>query len=110
MHALMITFTSAVATDQLTMPFQEYAQALTAVPGLVAKTWIADETTLGGFHLFDASAAADDYLEGALLASVRANPAFSEFTVTRFHVLEGLSAVTNGLGQAPLVERVRSDR
>lgn len=110
MHAVLITFTSVVATDQLATPFEEYARALAEVPGLVAKTWIADENTLGGFHLFDTPAAADDYLTGALLASVRANPGFSRFAVTHFDVLDALSAMTNGLGGAPLVECGPSDR
>jgi hypothetical protein len=109
MHAVLITFASAVELPTLEAPFTEYARALGDVPGLVSKTWLVDDSTLGGFHLFESAAAAEAYLEGPLLASVRANPAFSHFAVTHYGVVEPLSAMTNGLG-APLVDAAGSDR
>lgn len=100
MHALLITFSSSVELAELVEPFSEYATALAQVPGLVSKTWIASEDSLGGFHLFETSVAADAYLAGPMLAEVRADPAFSDFRVVRYDVVEQLSAITNGLGGA----------
>jgi hypothetical protein len=90
MHAVLITFTSAASLDQLAAPFEEYANALQSVPGLVMKTWIADGTTLGGFHIFASPDAADSYLHSELLASVASNPAFTDFV----DVIGRLSAIT----------------
>jgi hypothetical protein len=98
MHAVLITFTSAIEPTELAGPFREYARALDDVPGLVSKTWLADEDVLGGFYLFETSEVADEYLGGSLLASVAENPVFSNFAIRRIDVLEQLSAMTNGLG------------
>ncbi len=93
MHAVLITFTSTATLDQVAEPFERYAHALRAIPGLVMKTWIADGTTLGGFHIFDDTSHADGYLNSELLATVKSNPAFSDFRVTRFDVIDTLSAI-----------------
>jgi hypothetical protein len=93
MHAVLITFTSAASLDQVAEPFERYAHALRAVPGLVMKTWIADGSTLGGFHIFDDPSHADNYLTGELLATVTANPIFTDFHVTRFDIIDTLSAI-----------------
>ena len=112
MHAVLITFTSEVDLPALAGPFDEYADALRDVPGLVSKTWLADDDVLGGFHLFESAATAEEYLRGALLASVCASPAFGNFSIRHFDVLDGLSATTNGVGARPALEHAaaRSDR
>ncbi|MDQ6834356.1 MAG: hypothetical protein M3008_13250 [Chloroflexota bacterium] len=51
MHAVLITFQSSTDLDDLVGPFAEYATTLQRIKGLVAKTWIQDGTTLGGFHI-----------------------------------------------------------
>ena len=53
MHAVLITFTTSAGLDDLKGPFTEYAKALKDRDGLVAKTWIHDGTTLGGFHIIN---------------------------------------------------------
>lgn len=94
MHAVHITFQSTLDRDDLAAPFADYARALQAVDGLILKTWIADGTTFGGFYVFENRAVADAYLTSALVAGLTANPAFSEFTVQHYTVLEELSATT----------------
>lgn len=94
MHAVLITFTSSVGTDVLMAPFAEYAEALNRVEGFVFKTWLREGTTIGGFHLFTDRETAEAFLNGALAASVVANPAFSDFRVEQFGTLEQLSRVT----------------
>jgi hypothetical protein len=108
-HAVLITFTSAADPAELVGPFEQYATALRAVPGLIAKTWLADGSVLGGFHLFESAAAADQYVTGPLFASVRENPQFSNVDIVQFEVLEPLSAITNGLGASALAMSPSSD-
>ena len=100
MHALVITFRSAVAPEELQVDFTRYAEALRdgAVRGLVGKTWLADGPTLGGFCLFEDREVADRYLDGMFAEAVTSNPAFSDVRVERYEVDEALSRMTNGLG------------
>jgi hypothetical protein len=94
MHAVLITFRSSADLEALVGPFTDYAHALAAVPGLESKWWLRDGATLGGFHLFADRAAAEDYLSGAMVAGLTANPAFGGFRVEHYDVLEALSRIT----------------
>ncbi len=94
MHAVLITFESAAEMDDLKGPFTDYANALHGMGGLVCKTWIRDESTLGGFHIFTSREAADSYLGSDLAAGLIANEAFSGFEIRHFDVLDEFSAIT----------------
>ena len=100
MHALVITFRSAIAPEELREEFARYAEALRdgAAPGLVGKTWLADGSTVGGFCLFADRGDADRYLDGFFAEAITANPIFSDVRVERYDVNETLSRITNGLG------------
>jgi hypothetical protein len=104
MHALFITFRSAIAPEELKEDFTRYAEALRdgAARGLIGKTWLADGRAVGGFCLFEDRWDADRYLDGMLAGAVTSNPAFSDVRVERYDVDEVLSRITNGLG-APAV-------
>jgi hypothetical protein len=101
MHAMLITFTSSASLDDLKAPFTDYANALRAIQGLIAKTWIRDGSTLGGFHVFATQRDADNYLNSEMVVGLTSNPAFSDFQIRHFDVLEELSAIT-GSPQAAL--------
>lgn len=94
MHAVLITFASAVPITELEAPFTDYARALLSVEGLVAKTWIRDGETLGGFHIFTTRETADKYLGSEMVAGLTANPAFSGFEIRHYDILDDLSAIT----------------
>jgi len=103
MHAVLITFDSSASLDELAQPFKEYAEALCEVPGLISKTWISDGAgRLGGFHVFRHRSNADTYLGGDLAAGLVGNPAFTDFQIDRFEVVEELS-VTTGTPTAELM-------
>ena len=108
MHALFITFRSAASPEDLKDGYIQYAEALRAgaAPGLVAKTWLSDGATQGGFCLFEDPAAADRYLEGMFAEAVTKDPTFSDVRVERYDVDEALSAITNGLDAVPVGGRV----
>jgi hypothetical protein len=100
MQALFITFRSTVAREELQENFTRAAEALRdgAAPGLVGKTWLADGSTLGGFHLFEDREDADRYLDGFFAEAIMANPIFSDVRIERYDVNEALSRITNGVG------------
>jgi hypothetical protein len=101
MHAVLITFTSSASLDDLKGPFTDYANALRAMQGLIAKTWTREGSTLGGFHIFASRQDAENYLNSEMVAGLTSNPAFSDFQIRHFDVLEELSAIT-GSPQAAL--------
>lgn len=94
MHAVLIRFTSSVGAGELKEPFTDFAKALKDVGGFVAKTWIQDGSTFGGFYVFTSRDAADSYLNSEMVAGLTSNPAFSDFKILQFDVLEELSAMT----------------
>ena len=94
MHAVLITFTSSASLDALKAPFTDYAKALRSIKGLVAKTWIGDGSTLGGFHIFTTRQDAENYLKSQMVAGLTSNKAFSNFQIRHFDVLDELSAIT----------------
>ena len=94
MHAVLITFASSAGLEDLKGPFADYANALRGVTGLVAKTWIQDGSTFGGFYIFTSRQAAENYLNSQMVAGLTSNPAFSNFQIRHFDVLDELSAMT----------------
>jgi hypothetical protein len=94
MHALIITFKSTADEKQLQAVAVEFAAMLRNVTGLSSKVWLADGAIQGGFYLFADRATAQGYLSGPLVGALRANPAFSDFTVREFAVNPELSACT----------------
>ena len=100
MHAVLIKFQSTVPVGDLAAPFQEYAEALCGVPGLIAKTWIKDGETLGGFHIFRSRAEADSYLGGEMVAGLTGTEGFSDFVIEHFDVIDDLSVTTGTPAEA----------
>lgn len=94
MNALLITFTSSASEEELKSVASEFAEAVRDVPGLLSKAWLADGSTSGGFYVFADRAAADAYVDGPLVANLRAYPAFSDFSIRHFAVDPELSART----------------
>ncbi len=99
MHAVFITYTSSVNREDLREPYTQYAQALAdgRIPGFIAKTWLANGDTHGGFHLFRDREAADRYLAEMFEPAIVQNPAFSNIRIEHFEVGEELSGLTHGL-------------
>jgi Putative mono-oxygenase ydhR len=100
MHALFITFRSAIAPEELQEVFTRHAEAFRdgAARGLVGKTWLYDGSTVGSFCLFEDRGDADRYLGGMFAEAITANPTFSDVRVERYDVNEALSRITGGLG------------
>jgi len=103
MHAVLVTFESAASLTDLAAPFAAYAEAVRATPGLAAKIWLNDGTTMGAFLLFANRESAERYLEGELFAGITTNLAFQQLRIEHFTVLDELTAVTGGVLAAPVL-------
>jgi hypothetical protein len=99
MHAVLITFHSDVSLDDLREPFLAGAPAIRDSLGLISKTWLHRDSTLGGFYLFTDRESALAYLDGPIITDLKATPVFSEIAIQEFAVAEEFSALTNGVPQ-----------
>ena len=103
MHAVVVTFDTADGLQELRRPsgspmrVDEFITDLRARPGFLAKTWLRDGDTYGGFYLFADRAAAERYLAEEIEPLGRANPAVTNLLVRHYDVLEELSELTLGL-------------
>ncbi len=105
MHVLIITFTLVGLADA---DYRQHATALASqflqVPGLVSKTWLADEAsnTCGGVYVFQDAASLQHYLDSPIVKDMKANPALAGLSTRAFGTIEAATAITGG----PLVERL----
>ncbi len=100
MHVLVVNFNlDGVTEEQYRGLCDELAPAFAEVPGLEAKTWLADAKTgtYGGVYMFRDEESFQAFAESELAAGVMNHPAIANFSMRDFGVLEGPSAVTNGL-------------
>ncbi|HSJ74386.1 MAG TPA: YdhR family protein, partial [Miltoncostaeaceae bacterium] len=75
----------------------QVAPAFSAVPGLSAKLWLADDGsgTYGGVYLFESAGAAEAYLSSELFAeAVLENPHLADVAIRRADVLADATAHT----------------
>ena len=100
MHILIINFNlQDLSRVQFEEACQELAQTFAEIPGLITKTWLANEetNTYGGVYHFENKQAMLDYKESEVFAAIGANPGFVNPVITVFGILEGPSKVT-GIG------------
>ena len=78
---------------------EEEASAFAGVPGLVSKTWLADEAanTYGGVYLFVDRDAMDAYIRSDLFRAMSTDPHLVNVTARTFGILEAPSRITRGL-------------
>jgi hypothetical protein len=74
------------------------ARQFLSVPGLQWKIWLDGdaERRAGGIYLFDTRAAAEAYVDGPIVARMKANPDITDLQVRIFDVRENMTAITNG--------------
>ncbi len=78
----------------------ERARQFLAVDGLQWKAWLdgSDERRAGGIYLFADRKAAEAYVNGPIVARMKANPDVSELDIRIFDVRQNMSEIT----RAPL--------
>lgn len=74
------------------------ADEIAAVDGLLWKIWPfnAEERSAGGVYLFDDAASARAYIEGPLVAGLRASTEISDLAIMMSEVAEPPTAITRG--------------
>ena len=108
MHVQIITFRLKDMTEE---GYREactgFVPAYAALPGLLAKVWLADPATntYGGVYLFRDRAAMDAYVASDLFTTVSAFPHFADLTARDFAVYDDLTDSTRP-GLAILAEAV----
>jgi hypothetical protein len=84
------------------------AQPVADTPGLVWKVWLMNDQTreAGGIYLFESEEAAHAYVDGPIVAALKASPAVSNISAKMFTVLGDHSAIT----RAPLTATADATR
>jgi hypothetical protein len=97
---LQVNFKFNVTRAQFENAASSVAQAFADVPGCVWKVFLMNEaeSEAGGIYLFADEASVENYKSSPLFASVLSNPAFSDYSVKQFEVMEEVSRIT----RAPL--------
>jgi hypothetical protein len=77
----------------------ERAHQIADWPGLLRKTWIFDSTTqeYGGIYIFRDGESMQAYLDGPIVASMKALPGLKNFQTRIFDINAELSSITRGL-------------
>jgi hypothetical protein len=103
MHILIINFAlEGISEEQYGGQVEPVAPAFADLPGLVSKTWLANEetNTYGGVYVWRNREAMEAYKESDIYKGMMANPHFKDVTVKDFAVLEEPTRITRGKAEA----------
>lgn len=102
MLALVVTFNLDGLSDEdfRSACKEQWLAPIAATPGLVAKTWLADqpENTYGGVYLWENQAALADFQASDFLKAFTSDPRIANINAHVFEVMEELSRATKGVG------------
>ena len=100
MNILIVRFNlEGLTHDEFVSSTDEAAPHWAAIEGLISKHWIANEetNTYGGVYLFENEKSMLDYKSSPLCDQLLATPAFVNFEITDYHLLESPSKVTRAI-------------
>ena len=96
-HIQVVTFQLAgLGADAYRAHCEASAAALTEIPGLHAKAWLANPSTntYGGVYAWESREAMQAYVSGPIFGALRANPGMAHVTTRDFSVLERPTEIT----------------
>jgi len=102
MHIQIITFSlEGISEEIYRQQVEAVASAFANLPGLVSKTWLANEetSTYGGVYVWQDREAMEGYAETDIFKGIADNPYFKDLTVRDFDGLEGPTRITRGLAE-----------
>ena len=97
MNVLIVTFRlEGISAAEYAQACEDVAPLFSAVPGLVAKVWLADPASnaYGGVYLFTSADTVAAYLASDLFHRLADTPGVGDVTVDEFGVLERPTSVT----------------
>ncbi len=103
MHVQVVNFNLKDATEEAYRELcDQLAPTFAAMPGLVAKYWLADRgtNTYGGVYIWENRAAMEGYTGGEVWAAVGANPHLANITARDYGILDEPTRATRGLTEA----------
>jgi hypothetical protein len=76
----------------------EAAQPIADTPGLQWKVWLKnpEEREVGGIYLFEDEASVQAYLNGPIVAAIKASPVNVSISAKQFQIMEAHTAITRG--------------
>ena len=97
---LQVNFKFSIPRADAATAWLGAAQPIADTPGLQWKVWLMNEAEneAGGIYLFDSKDAAQAYMAGPIVASLKESPVISNISAKLFDVLPEHSAIT----RAPL--------
>jgi Putative mono-oxygenase ydhR len=99
MHIVQINFERPNVNPAMMASFDnpDRARKFVGLPGLQWKIWLRGEgePKFGGIYCFDSRAAAEAYLAGPIVASLKGDPEVANFSAQIFGIAEQPSRVTN---------------
>jgi len=98
-HILVVNFNlKGISEEDYLGMIEPIAPAFAGLPGLISKTWLANEetNTYGGVYVWSDRGAMEAYKQTDIYKGMQANPHFENVTVTDFAVVENATRVTRG--------------
>ena len=104
---LQINFNLNVPAAEYRQMIDSVAHAFLDLPGLRWKIWLLNPAAqeAGGLYLFDGQASLDAYLDGPMVAQLRALTSIGNISIKQFEVMPEASALTRGPVQAVSTSR-----
>jgi len=93
---LQLNFKYSVTADEYHQAAAGLAGQFAAIDGLRWKIWFINDSEAGGLYMFESGEAASAFLKSPLAAQVTGHPAFSDFSVKLFDVMDEVTAITRG--------------
>jgi hypothetical protein len=103
MHVQIVTFQlNGIDDAQYRGACEEEAPGFAAVPGLLSKIWLADQSTntYGGVYIWRDRQAMHTFVGSDLFRGFAADPQLNNLTLRDFDVLERPTEVTHGISRA----------
>lgn len=99
MHILTVNFNlKDMGEEEYSGIAESIAPAFAGLPGLVSKTWLANEetNTYGGVYIWESREAMEAYKESDIYKGIGSNPHFENVVAHDFAVLENPTRITRG--------------
>ena len=95
---LQINIKINIPVAELEPAWLEAAQPIADTPGLRWKVWLKNEAEreVGGIYLFDDEASVQAYLNGPIVAAIKASPVNVSISAKQFNIMETHTAITRG--------------